>query len=327
MKKVLGLGNALVDILAKLDNDELLSSLNFPKGSMQLVDHTQIGNVLNEASLLKKTQASGGSAANTINGLANLGVETGFLGKVGNDDFGKFFREDMESNNIKPNLFIGDAESGRAVVLVSQDSERTFATYLGAAVELSADDLASAHFEDYSYIHIEGYLVQNQALMNKAVELAKENNLKVSLDLASFNVVEDNLEFLKDFVKNHVDIVFANEEEAKSFTGQEPEEALDTIAENCDIAIVKIGKKGSLIRKGGEKYIINTISAQSIDTTGAGDLYAAGFMYGLVHDMSLDICGKIGTILSGKVIEVIGPKMDDARWADIKSMVSAVKKN
>ena len=324
MTKVLGLGNALVDIMTKLDNDATLEKFSLPKGSMQLVDKENSNIVINGTKDLEQQQASGGSAANTIHGLAKLGIETGFMGKVGKDEYGEFFKNDMIQSNINPNLPIGIADTGLAVALVSPDSERTFATYLGAAIELSADDITPVTFEGYDYFHIEGYLVQNHELIEKAVKIAKENNLIVSLDLASYNVVEDNLEFLQRIVKDYVDIIFANEEEAKAFTGKEPEEALNDIAELCEIAVVKIGKNGSLVKRNDEFHKIGVIKANSIDTTGAGDLYAAGFLFGLAKGLSLDKCGDIGTVLSGKVIEVIGAKIHEKTWEEIHDIVGEI---
>ena len=324
MKQVLGMGNALVDIMTRLESDALLDQLSLPKGSMQLVDKETSTNILEKSSGLQKQQTSGGSAANTINGLSKMGINAGFIGKVGNDSFGKFFGDNMKSNNIEPLLFKGIAESGRAIALVSPNSERTFATFLGAAIELSADDLSEELFKGYKYFHIEGYLVQNHDLLRKAVILAKQQNLIVSLDMASYNVVEGNIDFLKDLVKEYVDIVFANEEEAKAFTGKEPEESLNIIANNCEIAVVKIGSKGSLIKKGNETHKIGVINADCVDTTGAGDLYAAGFIFGLINNLPLNKCGEIGAILSGNVIEVIGASMDEDRWLEIRKMVKNI---
>jgi sugar/nucleoside kinase (ribokinase family) len=321
MDKVLGIGNALVDIMTKLPNDDTLSKFSLRKGSMQLSERDFADRINNETSGFEKLQSSGGSAANTIHGLASLGVPTGYIGKVGDDEFGVFFSNDMKAHSIEPFMLISKTETGRAIALISHDSERTFATYLGAAVELADIDLNSDQFKDYKYLHIEGYLVLNQPLMNKAAQLAKENNMKISLDLASFNVVEDNLEFLKEYVKNHVDIVFANEEEAKAFTGKEPKEALDEIADQCEIAVVKIGSKGSMVKNQGKIYMIDPIKAISIDTTGAGDLYASGFLYGLVNNMPLDKCGKIGSVCAGNVIQVIGSKMSDETWDKIKKEI------
>lgn len=324
MAKVLGIGNALVDIMTILQDDSTLEKFNLPKGSMQLVDAATSEKVNKGTDHLEKSIASGGSAANTIHGLARMGVESGFIGKVGRDDFGTYFSDDMKKSGIKPLLQLSDTASGKAMALISPDSERTFATYLGAAVELAPEDLTDDLYQGYDYFHIEGYLVQNHALIEQAVKLAKKNGLKVSIDMASYNVVEDNLDFLKEIVANYVDIVFANEEEAKSFTGKEPEEALHVFGDQCEIAVVKIGKSGSLIKNKGIVTRVDAITASPVDTTGAGDLYASGFLYGLIEGMDLKSCGKIGSILAGKTIEVIGPKMNDSQWNEVKALVAAV---
>ena len=321
MAKVLGMGNALVDIMTALESDKTLDDFSLPKGSMQLVDHNYSNKVNEGTEGLKKQIASGGSAANTIHGLANMGIETGFVGKVGDDEFGRFFSEDLMKSNIEPKLLKSDTATGKAMALISPDAERTFATFLGAAVELSVDDLKPDQFEGYDYFHIEGYLVQNHALIERAVKLAREKGLKVSIDMASYNVVEENVDFLRKILEKHVDIVFANEEEAKAFTGKEPKEALDEFAELCEIAVVKIGKNGSLVKSGEEFYTVGVIEVKSNDTTGAGDLYASGFLYGLINGLPLDKCGYIGSILSGKVIEMIGPKINDEKWVEAKEMI------
>lgn len=325
MSKVLGMGNALVDILTRMENDDLLTKLNFPKGSMQLVSAETSATILLEIANHVKEMASGGSAANTIHGLSCLGVATGFFGKVGKDVLGAFFKKDMSANNIDAKLLESDNESGKAVALISPDSERTFATYLGAAVELCADDVKKELFDGYTHFHIEGYLVYNQPLIEKALRYAKEAKLIISLDLASFNVVEDNLPFLKEMVAKYVDILFANEEEAKAFTNKEHREALDEMAKDCNIAVLKLGKQGSLIKQSKTTFEVGVIPANSIDTTGAGDLYAAGFLYGLINLLPLDKCGEIAALLSGNVIEVVGPKMESQRWDKIHEELKKMK--
>ncbi|MGI6479448.1 MAG: adenosine kinase [Salinivirgaceae bacterium] len=319
--KVIGMGNALVDILIKLKSDNTLHELGFPRGSMQLVDKKRSNEVLAKVSGLDVSQSSGGSAANTIHGLAKLGITTGFIGKVGNDELGNFFADDLKAANIKNHLNNSKTESGRAITLISPDSERTFATYLGAAVELSANDIKADNFKGYNILHIEGYLVQNHDLILNAVKLAKECGLEVSLDLASFNVVEENLEFLKSIVGNYVDIVFANEEEAKSFTKKMPEEAIKELSKVCKVAVVKIGKEGSLIWANNEIVKVGVINAEPVDTTGAGDLYAAGFLYGYIKKKAPSECGWYGAILSGNVIEEVGAKMSDSRWENVLKQI------
>jgi sugar/nucleoside kinase (ribokinase family) len=321
MKKVLGLGNALVDIMTQLDHDDYLPQFELPKGSMILVDARRSHKIYDETVHLQKTVRSGGSAANTIHGLANLGVETGFIGKIGTDEMGKVFHDDMVNAGINAHLSQSHIETGRAVALISPDTERTFATYLGAAIELNRNDLSMELFSQYDIFHIEGYIVQNHSLLEAALKLARETGLMISLDLASFNVVDQNRDFLEEMLKKYVDIVFANEEEARSLTGLEPEEALEKLAELCEIAVVKTGKEGSLVKNGNLKFEIGVIDVNSIDTTGAGDLYASGFLYGMVQGYSLDQCGRIGAILAGKVIEVIGPKLDEEGWKVIKEMI------
>jgi len=323
MAGVIGIGNALTDIMTMLPNNDVIQTLGYPKGSMQLVDRNASQKVLDVIKNIPQAITSGGSAANTIHGLAKLGIETAFIGKVGKDEFGNFFSTDLKNSGIKPILLNSETASGRAIALVTPDSERTFAVYLGSAVELIANDIKQEYFSGYSYFHIEGYLLQNHELMIKATSEAKKAGLKVSLDLASFNVVEENRDFLHDFVKKYVDIVFANEEEAKSYTGLNPLEALHTIAEECEIAIVKIGKEGSYVKHNGKVYTISSIKANSIDTTGAGDLYASGFLYGLLKNLSFEKAGKIGSLLSGNVIETIGAKMTSEKW---KSLIEEVKK-
>lgn len=326
MTKVLGLGNALVDIMTKLNDESTLDQLGLPKGSMQLVDEIFMQKAIEHTIHIPKTLAAGGSAANTIHGLANLGINTGFIGKTGNDSFANVFESDMRSNRINPIMLKGKAESGRALALVSPDSERTFAVYLGAAIEMTAEDLSPSMFDGYSYFHIEGYLVQNHDLIRRAVEVAHSKGLKISLDLASYNVVEENKEFLTDIVEKYVDIVFANEDEAKAFTGKTPEESLDVISKMVSIAVVKLGSAGSLIKRGEERVTVGIIDVDCIDTTGAGDLYAAGFIYGLIKNLPLHKCGQIGAVLSGHVIEILGPKMDGKRWQNVLKLVDIIEK-
>ena len=325
MKKVLGIGNALVDILVRLENDDLLKELSLPKGSMQLIDEYLRLKIIEKIESKTTQQASGGCAANTVHGLANLGIETGFIGKVGTSDLGKFFENDLKNAGIQPHLTYSFNKTGTAIAFISPDSERTFATYLGAAVELSDNELSKVLFSKYDFFHIEGYLLQNHDLIQKAVSIAKENDMKVSIDLASYNVVEENLEFLKSLVRLYVDIVFANEEEAKAFTGLDnPEKALEKISAHSEIAIVKLGKNGSLVKNGDKTYKINPIKTESIDTTGAGDLYAAGFLYGLLKEYPMDKCGDIGSLLAGTVIRNIGAKITVDQWTEIKSRIAEI---
>ncbi len=321
MIKILALGNALVDVLIKLENDDLLNQFNLPKGSMQLIDLDTAKKIENATNHLNLKISSGGSAANTINGLANLGFYTGFIGKIGEDEFGKYFEEGLNKNNSIPYLFKSKTPTGRAMTLISQDSERTFGTYLGAAIEQIPDEIEEKYFIGYNYFHVEGYIVQNHNLLEKAYKLAKKNKLYTSIDLASYNIVEQNLDFLKKIIDQYVDIVFANEDEAKSFTGNEPMEAINQLSKLCDVTVVKLGSEGSIIKHKNELIKIKAIKANCIDTTGAGDLYASGFLYGHSRGYDLKKCGEIGSLTASKVIENIGAQITDIQWQDIRKKI------
>jgi sugar/nucleoside kinase (ribokinase family) len=327
MKKIIGLGSAIVDMMIKLPNESFLQENDLQKGGMFLVEEEQINKVLNNTKDLNPVQTSGGSAANTIHGLAKLGANVAYIGKVGEDKIGTFFVEDLKKSGIETKLKYSKTPSGLAAALITPDAERTFATFLGASVELSPADLTEDLFEGYDILHIEGYLVFNEALIEHALKMAKKMGLLVSIDMASFNVVETKLDFLKRMVKEYVDIVFANEEEAKSFTNLEPKEACAAIAKEVKISVVKIGKDGAYIKE-GENEIIHApaFKANSIDTTGAGDSYAAGFLYGYTNGASHYNSSKIGALIAGNIIEYLGAKMPNETWnkiiPEIKKMLN-----
>ena len=240
MKKILGIGSALVDILTQIPNEQILKELNLPKGSMTYVDAPTSVKIGEQLAYLGNQMASGGSAANTMSGLAKLGIEAGFLSKIGKDEIGQFFEKQMNESHVQPLMLKSDTPSGRVQALVTADGERTFATCLGAAAEMCADDIKPELFEGWDIFYVEGYLVANPTMLRKAIETAKAQGMTIAIDLASYNVVEESREFLLELVNNYVDIVFANEQEAKALTGLEPEAALHYIAERCDIAVVKI---------------------------------------------------------------------------------------
>ena len=319
MIRLLGMGNALTDVLMPIVSDGLLGELGLPKGSMQLIDQTQFDRILGLVSALPRHLVCGGSAANTITGASKLGVSSGFIGKTGDDEVGLNYKNDLGLYGVESYLLKGNQASGQSLVFISPDGERTFATYLGAAASLLPEDINPAFFRDYNLFYIEGYLVQNHELILKAVQMAREEGLKVALDLASYNVVEENLDFLNKIISSYVDIVFANEEEARALTGLPPEEAIESIATQVEIAVVKIGARGAMAIRGKEKVLVPALDANCVDTTGAGDLFAAGFIYGLSNGLSLADCTRYGTITAGKVIEVIGPKMSDFNWDAVRS--------
>ena len=208
------------------------------------------------------------------------------------------------------------------MALLTPDSERTFGTYLGAAIDLTASFLGPELFRNWEVFHIEGYLVQNHDLIETALKLASHSGCLVSLDLASYNVVEDNLGFLKSVIPLYVDMVFANQEEAFAYTGKDAEQAVDELAESVKFAIVKTGKDGAWVKSGNEKHHIPGLKANCIDTTGAGDLFAAGFLYGYTRGFDLKRCGELGNLLAAAVIEVTGPKISQSHWEKIHKVLA-----
>ncbi|HEY3387951.1 MAG TPA: adenosine kinase [Prolixibacteraceae bacterium] len=322
--KILGIGNALVDIMVLSEDDQIINYLNLPKGGMTLVDGELSSRIQKEISHMNIKIATGGSVANAINGIAGLDVECGFVGAIGRDDLGLLFKNDMLKRGIEVMLKENELPTGRAVGFVSPGGERTFATYLGAAVEMGPEDITPELFAGYDLFFIEGYLVFNQPLIMAAASAAKLAGLTVALDLASYNVVDANLDILNELVDNYIDIVFANEEEAKSFTGLQPEAALENLARRCDIAVVKVGKEGAFVQQGDQKLHIPAIGTAVVDTTGAGDFFAAGFLAGLAIGCDLGKCGIIGSLMAGEVIQVIGAELEDSRWAELKKRVELI---
>ncbi|MBQ8804857.1 MAG: adenosine kinase [Bacteroidaceae bacterium] len=327
MKRVIGIGNALTDMLVNLSSDEVLTRYNIARGSMSLVDSKLQSEVSKAVAGRPYSLSLGGSADNTIRAMARLGAEVGFIGKVGRDTTGDFFEQALSNLGIQPVIFRGENRSGKCVSLISTDGERTMLTHLGAALELHADEISEQVFTGYDCLYIEGYLVQDHTLISSVARKAKQCGLKVAIDLASFNVVAENVDFLRELVREYVDIVFANEDEAKTFSGEsEPINALQYISEMCSLAVVKIGMKGALIKQGEQVVHVGIMAAaKRVDTTGAGDFYAAGFLYGLTLGLDLRQCGTIGAVTAGKVIEIVGTTLSDEAWEDIFKYVNRVK--
>lgn len=322
MKSILGIGNALTDILAVLPDDSLLKEYHLPKGSMQHVDMETGDRIWSALKEVGVKYVPGGSAANTITCTSIFGMKSGYIGKIGNDELGHLFKSTMEQFGVNTKMLYGTKSSGRCMVFITgANAERTFADYMGSALEMGPGDLDPEYFKGWDYFHIEGYLVQNQELITKAVQMAKDAGCIISIDMASYNVVESNNAFLHNLVEKYVDIVFANETEARAFTKKEPREGLDDLAKLCDTAIVKVGKDGSMVKRGDEYHFIEARPADTIDATGAGDTYAAGFLYAHSMGLSLRDCGEVGSIIAAKVVEVIGTKIDVPRWKEAKKEI------
>lgn len=328
MKSVIGMGNALTDILINLKNDEILDTFKLPRGSMNLVDSELQRQIDASVADAPHTLSLGGSASNTIRALARMGASTGYIGKVGRDETGDFFERTLNELQIAPTVFRGDEPSGRCVSLVSPDGERTMCTYLGAALEMRHTELTPEIFDGYEYFYIEGYLVQDHELISNAVRIAKERGLQVALDLAEFQHRRRKPRLPARPGRADTSIsCLANEQEAAAFTGEKnPLEALDKIARKCSIAVVKVGTRGAYVKYRGRVDHIGIMgNARRVDSTGAGDFYAAGFLFGLCRGLSMEQCGTIGSIAAGKVIEVVGTTFDEKVWEEIRRMVGDVE--
>jgi len=328
INRIIGIGNALTDMLVNLSNDSVLTQYQLAKGSMSLVDSQLQTDISKAVAGYPYSLSLGGSAGNTIRAMARLGTRTGFIGKVGNDTTGDFYKQALLNVGVEPYILRSEYRSGKCVSLISPDGERTMVTHLGAAADLQASDIDPATFDSYDCLYIEGYLVQDHDLIRTTIEQAKAHGLKVAIDLASFNVVRENLDFLRSLVAKHVDIIFANEDEAREFSGEQRAiDALHYISQMCELTVVKTGMKGALIKRGEEFAEVGIMAAaKRVDTTGAGDFYAAGFLSALSEGMSLRQCGTIGAITAGKVIEVVGTTFGEEVWRDIFNLRERVRR-
>lgn len=324
--KVLSAGSAILDILMNVE-DSFIDGITGDKGGMELVDSSAIDAMITDAGT-KTVKAPGGSAANTINGLAKLGIQTSLLGKIGRDNDGEYYKSCYEANGgDSSNFRYADVYTGRCLSLVTPDSERTMRTDLGAAMTMSPSDWDATAFEDCSHVHIEGYMLFNKPLTDHVIAMGKQSGCTISLDLASFEVVNAVKEFLPELLKNDIDIVFANEDEAKAFTGLEgPVKALKVLSDYCDTAIVKVGKDGAYLSNKGTTAKVWAKTVDAIDTTGAGDLWQAGFLFGFLQNHSLVTCGEYGSVLGAEVVQVMGASIPEERWAYIKDEFELIDK-
>jgi len=317
---VTGIGSALVDILIHED-EGFIANVGAVKGGMIYVDQTVIDQTLSKSGK-KPIVASGGSACNTIVGIGRLGAEARFVGKCGNGLMASLFESDLKANDVQPCLQRSKSKTGRVLSIITPDAQRSMLTFLGASAEATPDEISERDFSGAFVVHVEGYLLFNEQLIQKAMQAAKAASAKISLDLASFNVVEASRSYLKDLVERHVDILIANEDEARAYTGfSDPDRALLAMTGDSEIAVVKLGERGSIISNNGKTHRIEPVSGggAAVDTTGAGDLWAAGFLYGMANGYSIEQAGWIGSLCGYEVCQVIGAKIPDEGWNRIKA--------
>ncbi|MGD9276417.1 MAG: adenosine kinase [Candidatus Pacearchaeota archaeon] len=302
---VIGIGNALVDLTYNVD-DEFLKRFNIDKGNSNSIDSPGMEKMLNTLGAPQNISC-GGSSANTIWGVNYLGGKTCFMGKVGIDFYGqKFIKELKEKNIIVSILQDQKRKTGNTITFITPDKERTFLADLGAAAYFRKNNLDEKAVINSKIFHPELYLLRfpdTRESFFHAIEIAKQNKTKVSLDLSSPKLVEKTFN-LENLLGDYVDIVFANEEEARAFTNKEDEGALNELSNYCETAVVKLGERGSLIKHKKEIYKVNPFQVKLANTNGAGDMYAAGILYGITNGLSIERAGKLASKYSAKVVSI-----------------------
>jgi len=309
---VVGIGNAIVDIISRCD-DGFLSKHDLAKGFMRLIDAEEANRLY--AAMGPAVERSGGSVANTIAGLASFGAKCGFIGRVAADQFGGIFRHDIRSQGVAYETVpaTDGAPTARCLILVTPDGERTMNTFLGASVDLTANDIDQAMIENSKIIYLEGYLFdrhQAKEAFRDAAGRARRVGVKVALSLSDAFCVDRHRDDFRRLVREGADIVFANEKEITSlYQVNSFEAAANAALQDCEMAVLTRSEEGSVIVASGETIEIPADAVpQVVDVTGAGDLYAAGFLYGLTRRLPLETCGRLGSLAAAEVIGHIGAR-------------------
>ena len=315
---IVGIGNPLLDVVIEVE-DEILEKLQVKKGSMNLIDEQESQRISKQIGEFEKQLTAGGSTSNIVVGASILGSQTIFLGMVGKDEYGKIYQEKIEKKGVSSKLAKHEKKTtGHCLILVTPDGERTMLTHLGAASNFEVGHLGEAEIKNSKILHIEAYQLEDLNLrpaVLKAIEVAKEAKVLVSLDLSDSDLVLRNKEFLHMVVEQHIDIVFANEQESMAFAETLlPHEALHELAKLCKIAVVKLGEKGSLIKKGGKVFDIKAHSVEMVNTNGAGDMYAGVILHGVANGLDLEEAGKMASHLSALVVASTGAHLDEKHF-------------
>jgi sugar/nucleoside kinase (ribokinase family) len=311
---VAGVGAALVDLLVE-ESDQFVASMGSAKGGMTLVELPAIVKALEKTDAKVKI-VPGGSACNTMVGIGNLGGKARMIGRLGKDELGKAFMDGLLKANVDHRLPQSELPTGRVLSVVTPDTQRTMFTYLGASSLLGPDDVQIDDFMDVGVVYLEGYLLFNRPVVERIIALAKQAKAKIALDLGSYQVVEICRDFLEQILPS-VDIVLANEDEAKAYTGMGESESLEILAGKVGTAVVKIGKKGALLAQGKNRFQVDAHVVKALDTTGAGDLWASGFLFGLTQDLGIENAARLGCKVGSEVVQVMGAVIPDTGWLRI----------
>jgi sugar/nucleoside kinase (ribokinase family) len=307
-----------------LDDEHLLSEIHLKKDAMTLINERWEHEIERMTADIEKRMASGGSIGNTMIALARLENEPGYIGRVGNDGMGSFFEQKLNDAGVHTHIIRGNEMTGVAHTFITPGGNRTFGTMLGAAYYMGPEDISAEMFRGYDLLHIEGYLVQNQELIESICQKAKQAGLILSLDLSSFNVVSKNRTYFHHLISDYIDIVFANEGEARAFTGTfDSQEQVRHLAHLCDMAVVKLGEQGAIaMLDGGRVYRCDAVQVNEVvDTTAAGDYFAAGFLHALTRGHRLQKCLQTASILASEAIQVIGSELSPSAWNRIKTSI------
>ena len=323
---VTAIGNAIVDVLAKAD-DALLTTHGLAKGAMSLIDATAAERLY--SIMGPGVEASGGSAANTVAGIAALGGRTAYIGKVADDQLGDVFSHDIRAVGVTydtPRLTEG-LSTARCLIFVTPDAQRTMQTFLGATSQLGPEDVNMGYITASKVLYMEGYLWDQpraKDAMRTAAIAARQAGVKVAFTLSDAFCVARFRDEFTDLIEHHVDIVFANEHEILSlYQVQTFDEALQRVKAHCEIAALTRSEKGSVVVSGTEVHVIDAVKGVTVvDTTGAGDAYAAGFLFGYTQGRDLATCGRLGGVMAAEVIGQYGPRARPD--ADVKALAAAV---
>lgn len=321
---VVGIGNSLLDFTFNVE-DSFLNELGLKKGEMLLIDKEKSREIFKKLIDNNSLVSPGGSCSNTIAGIGLLGGKVAFLGKLGKDENADIYEKQTSEFGVIANFSKHDNEvTGHAITFITPDKERTFATHLGASIHFSKDDILEDMIKEAKILHLEGYTLEVPLFKSAtlhAIDIAKKNNVLLSIDLSDSGIIKRNLEFLKQLVKEHIDIVFVNENEAEALTSEPPKKAINEIGKICEIAIVKLGKKGSLIKNKNSLYKIPPYKSEVINTNGAGDMFAAGFLYGMSKDMDIKTSGKLASYLASLVVKSPTARLNKSERLDIDSII------
>ncbi len=310
--QVYGVGNAIMDMQVQCD-DAFLDKAGIEKGIMTLVDDARQQQVLDALAEHDINYCSGGSAANTIVGIADMGGSAAYACKTGTDSFGQQYLNEMMELGIAIEVDPGAGQTGTCVVLITPDAQRTMLTSLGISSSLHADDINEAEIAMAEYIYVEGYLFagdSTRAAALRAIELAKANHVKVALTVSDPFLIDICRDQFQSLIEGPVDLLFCNEEEARALTGkQDPIDCAHAIHKHCQNVALTLGKNGSIIMHEGEAFPIEGVEVEAIDTTGAGDMYAAGVLYGITNGLSWQQAGHLGSHAAGRVVSQLGARL------------------